>query len=228
MCVCVHHINRSGPNLIIIHLKKQIKRGRLPIQSVVCRTGGKRETKRSRPGVQTAKPNAKTIPSESEIGNIQSSGKPPKIKQKQKQKSKLDERVNNLLPYMFDFFALIDWLIELSHNNKPISKIIQPVVTNIICRTEFWRSFLFQALYVLCHGNVLQVFSRVTQKRYRDVSPPVRTAVLEGLCSIMLALPEVYVEVNEIVMLHNIWLVVKRGSCTGAVSYTHLTLPTIA
>ena len=46
--VCVHHINRSGLNLMIIHLEKT-KRG--------CRSGpwsagqeGKRETKRSRPG----------------------------------------------------------------------------------------------------------------------------------------------------------------------------------
>ena len=75
VCVCVHHINRSGPNLMIISLEKT-KCG--------CRSGpwsagqeGKRETKRSRSGVQIAKMNAKTIPPESEIRNIQSSGKPP-------------------------------------------------------------------------------------------------------------------------------------------------------
>ncbi|CAN0075413.1 unnamed protein product [Ascophyllum nodosum] len=39
-----------------------------------------------------------------------------------------------------------------------------------------------------------KVFVRVTQKRYRDVSTSVRTTVLEGLCAVMLALPEVYVE----------------------------------
>ena len=52
VCVCVHHINRSAPNLMIIHLEKT-KCG--------CRSGpwsagqgGERKTKRSRPGVQTA------------------------------------------------------------------------------------------------------------------------------------------------------------------------------
>ena len=42
--VCVHHINGSGPNLIIIHLEK-IK--------CDCRSGPCK--KKSRPGVQTAK-----------------------------------------------------------------------------------------------------------------------------------------------------------------------------
>ena len=90
MCVCVH-INRWGPNLMIIHLEKT-KCG--------CRSGpwsagqeGKRETKRSRPGVQIAKTNAKTMTPESEIRNIQSSGKNTnKTKQKQKQKSKRTDK----------------------------------------------------------------------------------------------------------------------------------------
>ena len=44
----------------------------LPILSVVCRTGGKKGNKRSRPGVQIVKTSVKTIPPESEIRNIQS------------------------------------------------------------------------------------------------------------------------------------------------------------
>ena len=42
----------------------------------------------------------------------------------------------------------------------------------------------------------LQVYSAVTQKRYRDVSPLVRSSALDGLTVIMLALPEVYVQVR--------------------------------
>ncbi|CAM9437965.1 unnamed protein product, partial [Ectocarpus fasciculatus] len=38
------------------------------------------------------------------------------------------------------------------------------------------------------------VFSKMTQKRYRDVSPLIRSIALEGLSKIMLALPEVYVQ----------------------------------
>ena len=44
---------------------------------MVCGTGVTKGTKRSRPGVQFAKMNEKTIPPESEIRNIQSSGKRP-------------------------------------------------------------------------------------------------------------------------------------------------------
>ncbi|CAM9143991.1 unnamed protein product [Ectocarpus sp. 6 AP-2014] len=38
------------------------------------------------------------------------------------------------------------------------------------------------------------VFSKITQKRYRDVSPLIRSIALEGLSKIMLALPEFYVQ----------------------------------
>ncbi|CAM9843247.1 unnamed protein product [Pylaiella littoralis] len=38
------------------------------------------------------------------------------------------------------------------------------------------------------------VYSKITQKRYRDVSTEVRSAALSGLSKIMLALPEVYVQ----------------------------------
>ena len=57
-CVCVHDINRSGLNLMINNPPRKQKCG--------CRSGpwsagqeGKRETKRSRPGIQIAKTNAK-------------------------------------------------------------------------------------------------------------------------------------------------------------------------
>ncbi|CAM9804703.1 unnamed protein product, partial [Sphacelaria rigidula] len=40
------------------------------------------------------------------------------------------------------------------------------------------------------------LYSRITQKRYRDVSVHVRCCVLDGLAAIMLALPEVYVQVR--------------------------------
>ena len=63
---------------------------RLPIRSVVFWAKWKKGNKRSRPGVQIAKMNAKTIPQESEIRNIQSSRK-NKTKQTQKQKSKRDD-----------------------------------------------------------------------------------------------------------------------------------------
>eukprot|EP00904_Undaria_pinnatifida_P012617 jgi/Undpi1/8486/HiC_scaffold_25.g10953.m1 len=39
-----------------------------------------------------------------------------------------------------------------------------------------------------------KVYSSVTQKRYRDVSPLVRSSALDGLTDIMLALPDVYVQ----------------------------------
>lgn len=42
------------------------------------------------------------------------------------------------------------------------------------------------------------VYSRVAQKRYRDVSPLVRSTVLNGLCAILLAAPEVYVQVKPL------------------------------
>eukprot|EP00752_Nemacystus_decipiens_P009436 g8435.t1 len=38
------------------------------------------------------------------------------------------------------------------------------------------------------------VYTKITQKRYRDVSVPVRSAALDGLSKIMLALPDVYVQ----------------------------------
>lgn len=44
------------------------------------------------------------------------------------------------------------------------------------------------------------MYSAVTQKRYRDVSPLVRSAALDGLTVIMLALPEVYVQVRGLAL----------------------------
>lgn len=45
------------------------------------------------------------------------------------------------------------------------------------------------------------LYSRITQKRYRDVSVHVRSCVLDGLAAIMLALPEVYVQVRCVVYI---------------------------
>ena len=70
MCVCVYQINRSGPNLIIIHLNKT-KCG--------CRSGpwsagqeGKRETKGAAPGYKLQKRVRKQFPqkAKSEISNL--------------------------------------------------------------------------------------------------------------------------------------------------------------
>ena len=60
---------------MIIYLKKQNAVAD-PVRGLLDRReiGNK---KRRRPGVQVAKPNAKTITPESEIRNIQSSGTPP-------------------------------------------------------------------------------------------------------------------------------------------------------
>eukprot|EP00903_Cladosiphon_okamuranus_P006626 g6471.t2 len=38
------------------------------------------------------------------------------------------------------------------------------------------------------------VYAKITQKKYRDVSVAVRSAALDGLCKIMLALPDIYVQ----------------------------------
>ena len=58
VCVCVDHINRSGPNLKVIHLEKA-KCG--------CRSGKKGIKKGPAPGYKLHKTNTKTIPPESEI-----------------------------------------------------------------------------------------------------------------------------------------------------------------
>ena len=42
-----------------------------------------------------------------------------------------------------------------------------------------------------------QVYAKITQKRYRDVSVAVRSAALDGLSKVMLALPDIYVQVNR-------------------------------
>ena len=43
----------------------------------------------------------------------------------------------------------------------------------------------------------MQVYAKITQKRYRDVSVAVRSAALDGLSKVMLALPDIYVQVNR-------------------------------
>lgn len=48
---------------------------------------------------------------------------------------------------------------------------------------------------VPCLPRTAQVYAKITQKRYRDVSVAVRSAALDGLSKIMLALPEIYVQV---------------------------------
>ena len=90
-CVCVHHINRSGPNLMIIHLEYQNAVAD-PVRGLLDRMG-KGNNKRSRPGVRIAKMNAKTITPESEIRNIQSSSRPPLKNNKTKQKHKTSEMI---------------------------------------------------------------------------------------------------------------------------------------
>ena len=72
-CVCVHHINRSGPNLTVIHLEKT----NCGCWSGLAGQEGKRKWKTgAAPGYKPRKTNAKSFPAESEIrNNIQSSGK---------------------------------------------------------------------------------------------------------------------------------------------------------
>lgn len=47
----------------------------------------------------------------------------------------------------------------------------------------------------------MQVYAKITQKRYRDVSVVVRSAALDGLSKIMLALPETYVQVVSLTIV---------------------------
>lgn len=54
---------------------------------------------------------------------------------------------------------------------------------------------LFHVAYLPC---TTQVYTKITQKRYRDVSVVVRSAALDGLSKIMLALPDIYVQVRQI------------------------------
>ena len=98
MCVCVfvHHINRLGPNLIIIHLEKQNAVAD-PV-SVVCRTGGEKGIyilNGAAPVYKPQKTNAKTIPPESKIENIQFSRK-NKTKQKSRRDDNRHERTRTL------------------------------------------------------------------------------------------------------------------------------------
>lgn len=48
---------------------------------------------------------------------------------------------------------------------------------------------------VCSYRNRDQIYSKITQKRYRDVSTAVRSTALHGLSSIMVTLPDVYVQV---------------------------------
>lgn len=53
--------------------------------------------------------------------------------------------------------------------------------------------------------------SKVVHKRYRDVSATVRASVIEGLTDIMLALPEVFVQVRAVEVGSLAW--VDGSSC---------------
>lgn len=81
----------------------------------------------------------------------------------------------------------------LDDNKVPKARVHPPMMKLVIscCRKIiFLRSGVFFFFLV----SPPQVYSKITQKRYRDVSTEVRSAALSGLRKIMLALPEVYVQ----------------------------------
>ena len=96
----------------------------LPIRSVVCWTGGgKGINKRSRPGVEFAKSNAKRIPPESEVRNIQSSEKKTEQNRNKNRKSKRDdirhERSRTLTGGQVETLYLL-W--SATHNGEAITR----------------------------------------------------------------------------------------------------------
>ena len=90
MCVCVHHINRSGPNLMIIHPEKQ-NAVVDPVRGLLDRRE-KGTKKRSHPGVQIAKTNTKTITPRKRNKKYPIQWTPPR-KTKQKQKHEASEMI---------------------------------------------------------------------------------------------------------------------------------------